>query len=53
MLVGHYYVGHYYIQWTCNQTVEIISKILDIKKLTEMTEIDNERIHKGPIWDNS
>jgi len=34
-------MGQCCIQWTCNQTVEIISKNLNIKTLTEMTKIVN------------
>jgi len=43
------WVVHLNILWTCNQTVIIILKILDIKKLTARTKIDNGRRHKGPV----
>jgi len=38
------------IQWTCNQTVENISKNLDIKKLTERTTLGNGGRLMGPNW---
>ena len=41
-------VVNYYIQWTCNQTVKIILKMLDIKKLIEMTTWVNRGILMGP-----
>jgi len=44
------WVVHCSIPWTCNQTIIIILKILDIKKLTERTKIVNGRRHKGPVW---
>ena len=40
---------HCNILWTCNQTIIIILKILDIKKLTARTKVDNDRRHKGPV----
>jgi len=50
-------VIHRYIQRSCNLMAEIISEILGIKKLTEMTIITNEGVLEGPngkildLWD--
>jgi len=50
-------VIHRYIQWSCNLMAEIISEILGIKKLTEMTIITNGGVLEGPngkilnLWD--
>jgi len=39
---------HFNILWTSNQTVIILLKILDIKKLTERTDIINDKKVMGP-----
>jgi len=36
-----------YLQWTCNSMVKIISKNLDINKLTEETNLTNGDIFEG------
>ena len=41
-------VVHRYIQWSCNLMADIISKILDIKKLTEWTKVTNGGVHEWP-----
>jgi hypothetical protein len=43
------WVVHCSILRTCNQTVMIILKTLDVKKLIVRTKIDNGRRHKGPV----
>jgi len=42
-------VIHRYIQRSCNLMTEIISEILGIKKLTEMTIITNRGVLEGSI----
>lgn len=41
---------HHCIQWTCNRMVEILSEMLDIKKLSERTKIVNDRRFIRPNW---